>query len=148
MKKLFLYAAISCGLPVITSANNFSDSIPVAKHKKLAKVQYGVASFYDDKFEGRKTYTDEIFTQEKMTAASNTLPMHCWARVTNLRNKRSVIVRINDHMHPANPRLIDLTKMAAGKLGYIGRGITRVKVEYLGKKRPPELDKESAITSK
>ena len=77
-----------------------------AHHKKPApvKVQYGVASFYSNKFEGRKTYTDEIFTQEKLTGASNTLPMHTWVRVTNLRNKRSVIVRINDKMHPRKDR--------------------------------------------
>src|ERR1700733_4162634 len=93
-------------------------------HHKTApvKVQYGVASFYSNKFEGRKTYTDEIFTQEKLTGASNTLPMHTWVRVTNLRNKRTVIVRINDKMHPKNKRLIDLSQAAAARLGYKGRG--------------------------
>jgi len=77
------------------------DSIPQGAgkghhHKTAAvKVQYGVASFYANKFEGRKTYTDEIFSQEKLTGASNTLPMHTWVRVTNLHNHKSVIVRIN-----------------------------------------------------
>src|ERR1700678_665791 len=73
-------------------------------HPAPVKVQYGVASYYSDKFEGRKTFTDEIFSQKKLTAASNTLPMHTWVRVTNLRNRRSVIVRINDKMHPGNRR--------------------------------------------
>ena len=107
------------------------------------KVQYGVASFYANKFEGRKTYTDEIFTQEKLTGASNTLPMHTWVRVTNLRNQRSVIVRINDKMHPRNKRLIDLSHAAAKKLGYTGRGLTKVRIDVLGKKKPAEAEEES-----
>ncbi|HEY4209019.1 MAG TPA: septal ring lytic transglycosylase RlpA family protein [Puia sp.] len=115
-------------------------------HKPVSvKVQYGIASFYADKFEGRKTYTDEIFSQKKLTAASNTLPMHTWVRVTNLRNHRVVVVRINDKMHPRNKRLIDLSRAAAERLGYRGRGLTRVRVDVLGKKRPPEAGEEAAI---
>ena len=114
-------------------------------HHKVAavKVQYGVASFYSNKFEGRKTYTDEIFMQEKLTGASNTLPMHTWVRVTNLRNNRTVIVRINDKMHPKNKRLIDLSHAAASRLGYTGRGLTKVRIDVLGKKRPAEAEEEA-----
>ena len=119
-------------------------------HHKTAPitVQYGVASYYANKFEGRKTYTDEIFMQEKLTGASNTLPMHTWVRVTNLHNQRSVIVRINDKMHPRNKRLIDLSLAAAKKLGYKGRGLTRVRIDVLGKKRPAEAEEEGALTKK
>ena len=125
--------------------------LPVAvigqTHHKTApiKVQFGVASYYSNKFEGRKTYTDEIFTQEKLTGASNTLPMHTWVRVTNLRNQRTVIVRINDKMHPRNKRLIDLSHAAAKKLGYTGRGLTKVRIDVLGKKKPAEAE-EGALT--
>jgi rare lipoprotein A len=124
------------------------DSVLPKHHHKLAavKVQYGVASYYANKFEGRKTYTDEIFSQHKFTAASNTLPMHTWVRVTNLRNHRSVIVRINDKMHPRNKRLIDLSHVAAEKLGYSGRGLTHVRIDVLGKKRPPDAEEE--VTTK
>jgi rare lipoprotein A len=101
------------------------------------KVQYGIASYYANKFEGRKTYTDEIFSQDSLTGASNTLPMHTWVRVTNLRNHRSVIVQINDKMHPRNRRLIDLSRAAAAQLGYAGRGLTRVRIDVLAKKSPP-----------
>lgn len=122
---------------------------PKHHHKTAAtKVQFGVASYYADKFEGRKTYTDEIFSQKKFTAASNTLPMHTWVRVTNLRNHRSVIVRVNDKMHPHNKRLIDLSHAAAEKLGYCGRGLTRVKVDVLGKHKPPEAEEEIATKNK
>ncbi|HTI12296.1 MAG TPA: septal ring lytic transglycosylase RlpA family protein [Puia sp.] len=119
------------------------DTVPRGHHKsavKAVKVQYGVASFYSNKFEGRKTYTDEIFSQNKLTAASNTLPMHTWVRVTNLRNHKTVLVRINDKMHPRNRRLIDLSHAAAARLGYTGRGLTHVRVDVLGKKKPLEAD--------
>lgn len=128
-----------------------SGTTPSQKHKNPktpAKVQTGVASFYSNKFEGRKTYTDEIFSQKKFTAASNTLPMQTWIRVTNLHNKKSVIVRINDKMHPRNKRLIDLSRAAAHRLGYTGRGLTRVKIEVLGKIRPPEAETEETTEEK
>src|ERR1700733_10109362 len=107
-------------------------------HREPIKVQYGTASYYANKFEGRKTYTDEIFSQKKFTGASNTLPMYTWVRVTNLRNHRSVIVRINDKMHPRNRRLIDLSRAAAAQLGFAGQGLTRVRIDVFGKKRPAE----------
>src|SRR5258708_32107819 len=121
--------------------------LPKHHHKPAAiKVQYGVASYYANKFEGRKTYTDEIFSQQKLTAASNTLPMHVWVRVTNLRNHKTVVVRINDKMHPRNRRLIDLSHAAAARLGYTGRGLTHVRIDVLGKKKP--LDAEDDVTAK
>ena len=115
--------------------------LPVAafpQHKRPIKVQFGIASYYAAKFEGRRTYTDEIFHEDSLTAASNTLPMHTWVRVTNLHNHKTVIVRINDKMHPRNRRLIDLSRAAAEVLGFAGRGLTRVRVDVLGKKKPPE----------
>ena len=126
------------------------DTVLPKHHHKLAaiKVQYGIASYYANKFEGRKTYTDEIFSQQKLTAASNTLPMHTWVRVTNLRNHRTVVVKINDKMHPRNKRLIDLSRAAAEKLGYAGRGLTHVRIDVLGKKRPPEAEEGVAAKEK
>lgn len=109
------------------------------------KVQYGTASFYADKFEGRKTYTDEIFTQDSLTGASNTLAMHTWVKVTNLRNHLFVYVRINDKMHPRNKRLIDLSRAAARHLGFTNNGLARVRIDVLGKKKPPEAKGEMAI---
>jgi rare lipoprotein A len=105
-------------------------------HKKPIRVQFGIASYYADKFEGRKTFTDEIFCQDSLTAASNTLPMHTWVKVTNLHNHQTVIVQINDKMHPRNRRLIDLSRAAAEKLGFAGKGLTRVRVDVLGKAKP------------
>lgn len=121
-------------------AQPVADSTISPKSSKIPLVQYGIASFYDNKFEGRRTSNGEIFTQKKLTAASNTLPLNCWVKVTNLSNKRAVIVRITDRMHPKNRRLIDLSRAAASTLSYTGKGLTRVKVEYLGKKKPASLE--------
>lgn len=100
------------------------------------KVIYGVASFYANKFHGRKTASGEIFSQNKFTCACNVLPLGTWIRVTNLRNGRSVVVKTNDRLHPKVKRVVDLTRVAAEKLGYVSSGLTRVKVEVLGKKPP------------
>jgi len=97
------------------------------------RVQYGTASFYADKFEGQKTANGEIFTQKGMTAAHNSLPLGTWIRVTNLSNKRSVLVKVNDRLHHRNPRLVDLSKSAAKKLGYTGKGLSKVRVDVIGK---------------
>jgi rare lipoprotein A len=97
------------------------------------KIQYGTASFYADKFEGKKTANGEVFTQKGMTAAHNSLPLGTWIKVTNLSNHKSVIVKVNDRLHPKNPRLVDLSKTAAKKLGYTSHGLTKVRVDVLGK---------------
>jgi rare lipoprotein A len=91
----------------------------------------GVASYYGDKFEGRKTASGDIFSQQKMTAACNKLPLGTRIRVTNIRNGKFVDVLINDRLHPKMKRVVDLTKSAAKKLGYIDHGLTKVKVEVI-----------------
>jgi rare lipoprotein A len=143
MKKQLLYTLLCLGMPFLAAAQKkIPDSIALNKKRKVASTQTGVGSFYHNKFEGRLTATGDTFRQAKLTAASNTFPLGCWVRVTNLRNKKSVVVKINDRMHHANPRLIDLSRSAAKKLGYTGHGLTKVKVIYLGKKRPDEDEEE------
>lgn len=137
MKKILLWCLACNGLALSVSAQEKADSIRLNKHKNVAAIQYGVASYYHDKFEGRRTANGDIFTQKKFTAASNKFPLNCWVRVTNTRNKKSIVVRIIDRMHHLNTRLIDLSRRSAEELQFIKRGLVRVKVEYLGKK-PPE----------
>lgn len=96
-----------------------------------AKTETGTASFYHDKFVGRKTANGEIFTQDKMTAAHKTLPLGTWVKVTNLKNDSTIIVRINDRMPHWNKRTIDLTEAGAGKLNFINSGLTKVFVEVI-----------------
>jgi peptidoglycan lytic transglycosylase len=102
--------------------------------KNIPDALYGTASYYANKFEGRLTANGEVFSQQKMTAACNVLPLGTWIKVTNLYNGRSVIVKVNDRLHYKNKRLVDLSKIAAKKMGYTGGGLTKVKVEPLGKK--------------
>jgi rare lipoprotein A len=113
-------------------AQSAADSIRRVNRKApVILVDTGVASYYHSKFQGRITASGELYDQNKMTAAHNRLPMGTMIKVTNLRNKRSVIVKVNDRLHHRNKRLVDLSRAAATKLGYIGRGITRVRVEVL-----------------
>ena len=105
--------------------------------KKTTRVFYGQASFYANKFNGRKTANGEIFSQKKLTCACNVLPLGTWIKVTNLRNKKWVIVKVNDRIHPKMKRIVDLSKAAAEKLGYVSRGLTRVKVELVDKNNSP-----------
>lgn len=107
-------------------------------YRKLPVVDsaVGIASYYADKFVGRKTASGEIFSQHKMTCAHNTLPFGTKVKVTNLRNGKSIVVRVNDRLHHRNPRIVDLPTGAAKKLGYTGRGIIKVSVVVV---KPPEI---------
>lgn len=99
-------------------------------------VHYGIASFYSANLDGTKTATGEIYRNKKLSAASNHFKLNTWVRVTNLKNNRSVVLRINDRMHPrmkAKGRVVDLSRVAAQKLGFMKSGLTRVKVEPVKK---------------
>ena len=98
---------------------------------KKTVVKYGLASFYAKKFHGRKTASGETHSRNKYTAACNALPLNTWVRVTNLKNNKSIVVKINDRLSPRNKRLIDLSRCVAQKLNIISAGIASVKVEVL-----------------
>ena len=93
----------------------------------------GLASWYGDDFHGRYTANGEIFDMNAISAASPTLPLPSYARVTNLDNRRSIVVRVNDRGPYVGDRLIDVSVKTAKLLGFYGKGITRVKVEYVGR---------------
>lgn len=96
----------------------------------------GLASFYASKFNGRKTATGEIFSNSGMTAASNLFRLGTWVKVTNTRNGKTVIVKVNDRMAPSmhkKGRILDLTQAAARKLEFYNSGIANVKVEIIKK---------------
>ena len=93
--------------------------------------EQGIASWYGTKFHGRRTSSGETYDMYAMTAAHKTLPLPTYARVTNRRNGRSIIVRINDRGPFHRNRIIDLSYTAATKLGIITRGTGLVEVEAL-----------------
>src|SRR4028119_1179731 len=90
----------------------------------------GKASYYADKFEGRKTSNGEIFKQRKKTAAHRTLPFGTKVTVTNLVNGKSVKVRINDRGPFVKGRTIDLSKKAAKKINMVDAGVVNVEIKY------------------
>lgn len=91
----------------------------------------GLASWYGRRFHGRKTASGEAYDMYAMTAAHPTLPIPSYARVTSLGNGKSVVVRINDRGPFHSNRIIDLSYTAAHKLGFLGRGSSRVRVESI-----------------
>src|SRR5471032_2442762 len=95
--------------------------------------QDGLASWYGDDFHGRLTANGEVFDMASLTAAHPTLPMQCYARVTNLSNGKSLIVRVNDRGPYHGNRVMDVSSKAAELLEFKGNGIARVRVEYVGR---------------
>jgi rare lipoprotein A len=93
----------------------------------------GLASWYGSDFHGRYTANGEVFDMNAISAASPTLPLPCYARVTNLANHRSIVVRVNDRGPYVGNRLIDVSVKTAKLLGFYGQGVTRVQVEYVGR---------------
>lgn len=91
----------------------------------------GIASYYADKFNRRKTANGEIFNMNDLTAAHISYPFNTICRVTNLKNQKSVIVRINDRKPDTNNGVIDLSLKAAQELDMINNGLTRVRVGIL-----------------
>lgn len=135
MRKIIIVFVLLAGVnhdPLRAQDSSIIKTKAPSSPKKII-IKYGIASFYAHKFNGRKTATGSIYNSAKLTAACNVLPLGTWVKVTNVRNERSVIVEITDRMHPKNKRLIDLTKTAAQKLGFVSAGITKVKLEVLGK---------------
>src|ERR1700731_1346517 len=93
----------------------------------------GLASWYGDDFHGRLTANGEVFDMGSLTAAHPTLPMPCYARVTNLSNSKSLIVRVNDRGPYHGNRLIDVSNKAAELLEFKNNGLARVRVEYVAR---------------
>jgi rare lipoprotein A len=93
----------------------------------------GIASWYGADFHGRKTANGEVYDMNSISAAHPTMPLPSYARVTNLENGRSMIVRVNDRGPYAHGRIIDLSVGTARALGTFGSGLARVRVEYVGR---------------
>jgi rare lipoprotein A len=124
MRIFFILAVMVPAMGVFAQKKNFRN-VPVVD------TAIGHASFYADKFIGKKTASGEIFSQEKLTCAHNTYPFGSKVRVTNLKNGKNVILKVNDRLHHRNPRLVDLTRAGATKLGFNKTGIIKVKVELI-----------------
>lgn len=103
--------------------------MPVSEAYRYKK--RGQASWYGSKFHGHLTSNGEIYNMYEMSAAHKALPIPCYAKVTNLDNGRTAIVRVNDRGPFHSDRIIDLSYAAATKLGYMDKGVARVEVEVI-----------------
>ena len=115
---------------------NKIDSLEIYKAGLKIKNKFliGIASFYSKNLEGSLTSTGEKFHHHQFTAASNNLSLGTWVRVTNLKNNKSIVVRINDRMNKRmqqKGRVIDLSISGAKQLNFIRQGLTEVRVEVI-----------------
>lgn len=115
---ILIIATVTAGLPSASSAD--------------VVAQRGLASWYGPKFHGRKTASGETFDQFALTAAHRKLPLGTVVMVTNLANGKKVEVEINDRGPHARGRIIDLSRAAAGKLGFLNAGTAQVRIDVIG----------------
>jgi len=133
---------VDAGVPrfVATSfvvvANAIPQMTPAPVEKPKSKLLKGIASWYGDQFDGKKTASGETFNQDEMTACHPSLPFGSEVRVVNLRNHRSVVVRITDRAELVKGRVIDLSHAAAEKLNMTSAGVARVSIEVLSLGHP------------
>ncbi len=143
MKKVFVFIIL---LMVGCSNDRYDGHYKVGSPYKIKNKTYhpkdvkqyeqiGLASWYGPGFHGKRTANKEVYNKRDMTAAHRTLPLPSLVRVTNLSNRKSVIVRINDRgpFAQTHNRIIDLSEKAAEMLGIKEMGVAEVKVQYLPK---------------
>lgn len=107
-----------------------------SEHAMPASIKYstvGFASWYGEDFHGRLTANGETFNMNSLSAAHPSLPLPCNVRVTNLMNHRSIVVRVNDRGPYVGGRVIDVSAKTAKVLGFYDDGLSKVKVEYVGR---------------
>jgi rare lipoprotein A len=112
-----------------------------------AYAREGLASWYGVQFHGRLTANGEIFDRESVAAAHTTMPLPSYARVTNLQNGRSIIVRVNDRGPYHANRIMDVSEMTAEALDFRRAGTARVRVEYVGRASPAGSDDRILLAS-
>ena len=123
MKNLFTTKQLAVVIAILSLATVCLHGIATAQTEE------GIANFYSDKFQGKKTASGAVYDKNKLTAAHKTFPYGTKVRVTNLENGKSVVVTINDRMRTKNPVVIDVTRRAAQDLGFAKAGKAKVKVE-------------------
>lgn len=137
-------ALASCGMPSTPRPSGQQGGVyKVGSPYKVNGVRYvpredrgydqtGIASWYGKKFHGKRTANGERYDMYALSAAHTTLPMPSLVRVTNLKNGRSIVVRVNDRGPFARGRIIDMSYRSAQLLGFVKQGTARVRVTYVG----------------
>jgi rare lipoprotein A len=104
------------------------------KPAPIGATETGIASWYGDPHNGRRSANGEVYDMEKLTAAHRTLPFDTWVEVTNLTNQKSVEVRITDRGPFVDGRIIDLSLAAAREIDMVAAGIVRVRIKVIKNK--------------
>jgi len=120
--------AISFLLLLIVFSSCHRKTVPSSQ--EVSGTETGLASFYSESYNGKKTANGEIYNSSEYTAAHKKLPFNTKVKVTNLSNGKTVKVRINDRGPFVAGRIIDLTRAAAKKIDMVGAGVTKVKISY------------------
>lgn len=120
-------AVLATGL--IATGTGGALAAEISKKEETSGGTVGVASYYGREHNGGPTASGERFDMRAMTAAHRTAPMGSKLRVTNLRNGRSVVVRINDRGPFVRGRVIDVSRGAAEALGFVGQGVAKVRIQ-------------------
>ena len=108
-----------------------SSDPPVKKSKWTGFIEFGKASYYSKKFQSKKTASGELYDKNKRTAAHKKLPFGTRIRVTNLKNRKTVVVKINDRGPFVKGRIVDLSSSAFGRIAHLGTGVINVKIEVI-----------------
>lgn len=136
----------------IDKSQRYSGHFKIGNPYKISGISYtpqnyqsfeeeGTASWYGSEFHGKKTANGEIYNMGDITAAHPTLPLPSLIKVTNLRNNKTLVVRVNDRGPFAKNRIIDVSEKTAEILGFKGQGTTKVKIEFLRKETDEMLAK-------
>jgi rare lipoprotein A len=135
ISSLLKYCCVIAGFTLLTgctaSPRFTSDNFDRTTTEETLLIEEGVASYYADEFNGRKTSNGETYDMNEMTAAHQTLPFNTKVRVTNLASGKSVVVRINDRGPFKDNRIIDLSLAAAKAIELIGPGTADVRLEVV-----------------
>lgn len=100
------------------------------------ETQTGLAAYYSKRFQGRKTASGQRFDNGALTTAHQTLPFGTMVRVTNLKNNKSVVLRVNDRGPTQPKRIVDVSRRAAKELGFLRSGLVEVKLEVVEQAKP------------
>jgi rare lipoprotein A len=127
------------------SVSTRSSNTHFSSVNKTKPYQIGTASWYGDYFQGKATASGEPYNMYDLTAAHPTLPLGSWVRVTNLRNGRAVVVRINDRGPVVPGRIIDLSYNTARVLQFKSQGLQRVRLDVVRATKPPQPQLVAAL---
>lgn len=147
----FGFLLLAAGITISGCGGKKRVKLPPPTPVKVGWTQEGIASWYGHPYHGRRTSSGETYNMNRLTAAHLSIPFGTWVRVTNLRNKRHVDVRINDRGPFVKRRIIDISREAAKRIGMIGTGTARVRIQVVAtprmayKPEEPQRKKEAAL---